>query len=516
MGDCLRRNTWATGWRRAGRFAFFSYFALAAAPALAGEAGQIGPAAGAGSLPGLAELTLIAGLAIISGLVLLRHYASRRRFVENEAKLYRELSSLRAKLDRAGILLGSESQIIITWGEAGGEPDIEGDAGLVLDGTGPLCVLAFESWLPPSTAAALESLVGSLRERGESFCISAQSLAGTYLEISGRPAGGFAVLRIRGVSSDRLEAARLQALQASTAEQFHALRALLDAVPFPAWQRDPAGKLSWVNSAYARAVEAKSPEAAVSHGVELVESQTREASAAALGGGEVWHARAPAVVAGERHMLEIFDVPSGCGSAGIAADVSEIESLRSAIDQQTLAHARTLDKLSTAVAIFDGAKRLVFHNLAYRQLWAIDQAWLEEKPSDSEVLDRLRTARLLPEQADFRAWKAELLAAYQSLDEDEQVWFLPDGRTLRAVIGPNAQGGVTYLFDDMTERYRLASQFKTSMRVQSETLDALKEGVAVFGSDGRLKLFNPAFATILCIELEGLDGQPHIDRVAQI
>ena len=30
--------------------------------------------------------------------------------------------------------------------------------------------------------------------------------------------------------------------------------------------------------------------------------------------------------------------------------------------------------------------------------------------------------------------------------------------------------------------------------MQSETLDTLKEGVAVFGSDGRLKLFNPAFA----------------------
>ncbi|MGH7751156.1 MAG: PAS-domain containing protein, partial [Candidatus Dormibacteria bacterium] len=278
--------------------------------------------------------------------------------------------------------------------------------------------------------------------------------------------------------------------------------------------RDGGGKLSWVNAAYARAVEANDREAAVLRGIELIESRAREASTASRGAGAVWRGRAPAVVAGERRMLEIVDAPAGSGSAGMAADVSEIESMRAALDLQTQAHARTLDQLSTAVAIFDGAKQLVFHNVAYRQLWSLDQAWLDQKPTDSEILDRLRRARLLPEQADFRAWKADLLAAYQSLDTDEQVWFPPDGRTLRAVISPNPQGGVTYLFDDVTERYRLVSQFNASIRVQSETLDALREGVAVFGSDGRLKLFNPAFANMWALGRGELDDRPHIDRVA--
>ncbi len=137
-------------------------------------------------------------------------------------------------------------------------------------------------------------------------------------------------------------------------------------------------------------------------------------------------------------------------------DISEIEFARDALARETQAHARTLDQLSTAVVIFDRSKRLVFHNAAYRQLWALDQAWLEQKPTDSEILDRLRAARLLPEQADFRAWQAALFAAYQSLETEEQAWYLPDGRTLRVVVNPNPQGGVTYLFDDVTERFHLA------------------------------------------------------------
>ena len=67
---------------------------------------------------------------------------------------------------------------------------------------------------------------------------------------------------------------------------------------------------------------------------------------------------------------------------------------------------------------------------------------------------------------------------------------------MRVVTSPNPKGGVTYLYDDATQSYALASQVNALTHVQGETLDALKEGVAVFGADGRMKLFNPAFAEL--------------------
>ncbi len=515
MEFCFRSQDRTNDWR-AGSIVICFNAVLAASPVFGTEPGQSGVTSDWRDLVGVAETTLLAGLLIVLGLTALFHLAQRRHWMKNEAGLYSKLSALRAKLDRARIFLGAEPQIVIAWGGPGAEPDIEGDTGLAGDWTNPRQVLAFDTWLPPPLALMLDNSVSRLRARGEAFRLKATSLNQRYLEIEGQPVGNIAVLRIRGVSGDRLEAARLQSLQTATVEQLEAFRSLLDAVPFPAWLRDGAGNLSWVSAPYARAVEAENQEAAVARGIELIESQARDASAASREAGAVWRGRAQAIVAGERRMLEIVDTPAGSGSAGMAADVSERESLRSSLDQLTEAHRRTLDQLSTAVAIFDGAKRLVFYNVAYRQLWAFDQSWLDEKPTDSEILDRLRAARLLPEQADFRAWKAELLRAYQSLDTDEQNWYLPDGRTLRAVVSPNAQGGVTYLFDDVTERYRLVSQFNASMRVQNETLDTLKEGVAVFGSDGRLKLFNLAFATLWALSPVDLDGQPHIDRVEQL
>jgi signal transduction histidine kinase len=200
----------------------------------------------------------------------------------------------------------------------------------------------------------------------------------------------------------------------------------------------------------------------------------------------------------------------------MAMDLSDLESARADLDRLTEAHKRTLDQLTTAVAIFDRSQRLIFHNAAYRALWALDHSFIDQKPTDSEILDRLRAAGLLPEQADFRSWKKSFLASYQSMETNQQVWYLPDGRTLRIVVNPNPQGGVTYLFDDVTERFHLESQFNALTRVQGETLDTLKEGVAVFGTDGRLKLCNPAFIQLWRLDQNIIVERPHIDQVAAL
>jgi signal transduction histidine kinase len=464
----------------------------------------------------LAGESLIAALAILLSFTALIYLRSRTQWRRRERALNSKLLDLRARLDRAEMFFASEPQIVISWMGASADPEFEGDFGFFADDSDARQILSFGSWLAPAMAEHLETCVARLRATGKSFRINLTALSGRHIEADGRPVSGRAILRIRDVSGDRLEAVRLEEARSRTEEDLKAVRALLDALPNPAWARDAEEKLTWVNAAYARSVEARDQFAAAQSGAELLERPAREASAGARAAGAVWRGRAAAVAAGERRIFDIVEAPAEGASVGLATDLSEIESLRGALEREARAHAETLDQLSTAVAIFDRSKRLVFHNAAYRQLWALDQAWLEQIPTDSEILDRLRAARLLPEQADYRAWKANLLAAYQSIETDEQAWYLPDGRTLRIVVNPNPQGGVTYLFDDVTERFQLESRFNALTRVQGETLDALKEGVAVFGSDGRMKLCNPAFAQMWTLAPGQLDGAPHIDRVAQL
>jgi signal transduction histidine kinase len=465
---------------------------------------------------GIIGLSLIIGLVLFSTITALVHLTERRRWTKTEAATSLELNELRAKLDRAGVFLAAEPQIIIAWGGPTAELELEGDLSLVTGAPIARRVMAFGAWLPADVAQKLDHYVDTLRARGESFRMAAESLSGRHFEIDGRAISGRAVMRIRDVSGDRLEAIHLRETLTRRLSELDALRTMLDAVAEPVWMRDLQNKSIWLNTAYVRAVEAKDAAEAMERGAELLERTTRDASALERAKGAIWRGRAPAVVAGGRRMLDIVDVPVELGSVGIARDVSELEDIRADLERQMQGHARTLDQLSTAVAIFDRSKRLVFHNSAYRQLWSLDQAFVDQHPGDTEILDRLRAASLLPEQADFRSWKESLLASYHALEPSEQVWYLPDGRTLRVVINPNPQGGVTYLFDDVTERFHLESKFNALSYVQSETLDTLKEGVAVFGTDGRLKFFNPAFASLWKIDASQFNDRPHIDRVVNL
>ncbi len=462
----------------------------------------------------VAGVSLLVGLTLFSAVTAMLHLAGRRRWLDAERRLTAELVDVRARLDRAQMFLSAEAQIVIAWGTATGEPDIEGDLSLVSDVMVPRRILGFGAWLPAASAQALDHAVDRLRSRGEGFRMALVTVSGRHVEAEGRAIAGRAILRLRDVSGDRLDLSRLRDHHAAVASENDLWRALHDARPDPAWLRDAAGRVTWANAAYAHAVETRDGTEAVARGLELLDASARDAAAAARASGQPYRGRVGAVVAGGRHTLDVVEVPGTFGSAGVARDLAEIDALRDDLAKQLDSQARTLDQLSTAVAIFDRAKRLIFHNTAYAALWGLDPAFLDTRPTDGEVLDRLRAERRLPEQADYRAWKAGLMANYQAVETSEAIWYLPDGRTLRVVTNPDLKGGVIYLFDNVTERYHLESRFNAMIRVQGETLDTLKEAVAVFGTDGRLKLFNPAFADMWRLDAGKLADQPHIDALA--
>jgi len=291
------------------------------------------------------------------------------------------------------------------------------------------------------------------------------------------------------------------------------MRTLFDSLPAPVWARDKAGRLVFVNSAYARAVEVETPGDAIARNLELLDQPARTELARTRAAGETFAGRLPAISVGMRRIFEVVDAPSRTGSAGIAIDRTEVETLRAELVRMVEAHRRVLDQLATGVAVFDAGRKLAFYNTAFRSVFELDAGFLDQAPSDGAVLDTLRGKRKLPEEQDFRQWKQQLHEAYRAVEPKEHMWHLPDGRALRVVTTPNPEGGVTYLYEDVTERLDLHRRYDALIKVQSETLDHLAEAVAVFGSDGRVRLHNPAFQRMWKLSQEALDQRPHIEAV---
>ncbi|KAF2990181.1 PAS-domain containing protein [Methylocystis sp. MJC1] len=453
------------------------------------------------------------GLALFSAVVAIAHIGERNGWRRRETELAEELEDARARLDRIKTFMASEPQVFIAWTGPDSEPDVSASTLLPSDvAISPRRILAFGSWLSPKDAQELEAAVERLRNNGESFRLQLAGAVGRHFDADGRAVGGSAVLRIREVSGDRLELIGLRERHAETQKELSGLRALLEASPTPVWVRDADGRLAFVNSAYATAVEAKDPADAIARGLELLDQSARSDAANALAKGAVWRAGVPAVVAGVRHMLDVTQTAAPL-AASIAIDRHEVETVRADLQQQMQSHVRTLDQLPTGVAIFDRRRRLVYHNDAYAKLWQLEPGFLDHKPTDGEILDRLRAGERVPVESDYKAWKERLFEAYRSPEPVRHTWHLPDGRIVDVVAHPNTQGGVTYLYDDTTKAYDLETRFNALNRTQSETLETLHEGVAVFGADGRLSFCNPAFAGLWRLDPDALAKKPRFEAI---
>jgi signal transduction histidine kinase len=469
------------------------------------------------SLFGTAEVMQVSmlvgvmGAALLSAVFMIRE---RARTAAENVELRAKVTDLNGAIRRSDALLNLRDQRLIVWNDERRKPELLGT--LPAESGAPderAAFLAFGRWLAPRSAAALENAVLALRERGTSFDMVIEAQNGAPLEVQGRRTPAYVIVRFLSLSESQRLLARLKLENHRMAAAQETLLGLMDAINMPAWIRARDGRLRWANRAYAAAVEAQDGEAAVRDGKELLGTQAREAIHSGRDASAVFDQQLSTVVAGDRRVFSVTDFAGPEDSAGVAIDKSEIAAVRAEYERTVRNHAETLDRLTTAVAIFDQDQKLRFFNQTFQKLWELDHAFLTSAPDNALLVDRLRSEGKLAEQPEWRRWKENLFSAYRSVDTQEHLWHLPDGRTIRVIANPQPKGGVTWIFENLTERIDLESRYATAVRVQGETLDNLAEGVAVFGPDGRIRLSNPAFNAIWGLADDLVKLKTHISEI---
>ncbi len=493
-----------------------------ASASLAGVLGFVAVMDGApdGAAVAPAPLTLLLLAAITGAAGLLGVFAAR--FRTQALASGAELSALQAdhvallrRLDISETVGSPAAETFVYWDESR-EPRLH-TAGIDPRHGVPSSATAIVSagWLDPAQAQDFRAHVDRLIRDGRPFAMTAATLGGGAMQISGAVRGAYAILRIADISAERKAIRDMEERSQRVARDAALTRALYEALPVPVWFRSADGRIDWVNSAYVRAVDGFSREDVRGRQVELLETRQRTSVSASLTAGRIHRERVHVFVGGERRSYDLVAVPMDGASALIANDAAALETAQGELSRQMAAYDRTLDRVATAVANFGPDQRLAYCNEAYRQLWKLDAEFLKSRPKDGEVLDRLRERRQLPEEADYRKWKTALLGSYTSQASQEAWWYLPSGRTVHVTIEQRPDGGVAYLYDDVTEKLALERRYHAAMNIQRGTLDTLREGVAVFATDGRLSLFNPSFARLWKLNPNDLAREPHVDEVVR-
>lgn len=455
--------------------------------------------------------------AIVALCLLLATVHCRRRLTESEARA----ADLEARLEREQALVDSSPQAIVCWDTSTGDQKLSPGAvrmiGCAADdevGAEQIAGLVSEA-----RASGIRAAVAALIASGTDFDALVPGFGERRYALRGRSipqgsGGHLAVLWLRDDSGAARETAAAQ-------READGFRKLLDSFPFPVWRRRRSLDLDYVNPAYREAVEA---------GADTAPGDLPELAAGAVGeNGRALAAQAAKsrdpqtefhhiVAAGARRLMELTEAPVGGDGAigGFAVDRTEADDIRTELARHIENHEQVLHNLGTAIAIFGADRRLQFYNTAYVKLWEIGEAFLDAKPTLGEILEELREARKIPEEANFPEFKAGRNAMFTSLIEPlEELTHLPDGKTLRSVAAPHPFGGLLITWEDVTASLALERSYNTLIAVQKETLDNLYEGIAVIGGDGRLQLSNPAFGRIWQLANDELAAAPHISELVE-
>lgn len=386
--------------------------------------------------------------------------------------------------------------------------------------------------LAPDDAATLVSLFERLEKHGTPFDLGVHlPTTGRHLRLSGRRGlGSSGVQAFRVIwavdVSDVVAASEKNRTAAAEAERReHEIRSLLNALPFPVWMRGDTLDLAWCNKFYTRVVD----DTAAAVVAEQRELPVKPSSATgqsdlpprvlaqrAMAKLTPQSLRGHAIIDGERRLLEITEIPLPAErrGLGIAIDVTKEEEFAASYNRLGASQREVLEQLRTAIAMFDQDTRLEFYNSAYEQLTGLSGTWLDQHPRMTEIIDRMRELRRLPEQADYKQFKQAWLARFTTLIQPhEEMQYLPDGSVIRMIVMPRPMGGLLLTLEDVTSRLMLETSYNTLVAVQQETLDNLAEGIAVFGEDGKLRLFNQSFTRMWNMTSDQLKTAPHISRL---
>lgn len=498
-----------------------SICALSTSTALADVATMVNSISTSLSSNNLAMFAIFTGafsFAMMSASWLIRE---RRRLEREYQALGLEHADLKARHEHAEALLDVPDQRVVIWRSFDDTPICRGALPASVQ-TPPDAVAftAFGSWMKPDSATSFEQAVGRLRQRAEGFDLTVETRNGSMIDVQGRASGSHAFVRFISLSGDRAALAGLEAEHTQLLNTTDTMKALLEAIPMPVWLHGVSDRITWANTAYVEAVDGESIDQVCAENLHLLDAASRDGISKThreeADGSDVnhFHQRLPVTISGDRRMMDVSDVTYAGGSAGMAVDMGEVEEVQSRLRRTIESHTQTMNQLATAVAIFDSKRRLIFHNQAFQSLWQFKASDLDGEPDNGALFDLLRAEGRLAEQPDWSKWRNNLLSVYGDTEPKEDWWHLPDGRTLRIVANPHPQGGMTWVFENITEKLEMESRYIALTQVQGETLDHLNEAIAVFGSDGRLKLSNPSFQKLWTLPDEGVAAETPLATIS--
>lgn len=302
------------------------------------------------------------------------------------------------------------------------------------------------------------------------------------------------------------------------------LEQMVDGLDYPVWLRDENLHLLSVNKKYLDFAGVKNKSEVLQNGIEICngkgEKVALSVAEAAQKSKKQQKKNLKIVRGGELFNFELRENPyytgdslDKIGTVGYLVDNTALEKAKRGFKINQNNHLEILGALGTAFAIFDGRSKLYFYNTSFKNLWNLDNEFLEKTPSYLQFLEVVRENKMLPPVPDIKNYKQEEMSIFGGLLETkEDLLHLPDGRTIRRLRTPHPNG-VIFAFEDVSDRLATMRRLNDLMSMQQNILDNLTDSVLIFGPNQRLKFYNRAYLKLWGLDFDKLQDEPKLEEV---
>lgn len=249
--------------------------------------------------------------------------------------------------------------------------------------------------------------------------------------------------------------------------------------PFPIWALGNDGKLLWKNRAFIRA-------GFDSHLANDLHQQSGPTNGRfSLHGRE---GRAP------RH-YRLFKNSANGNAVYYAHSAEETVAAETSRQDVVQTLGKTFAQLSTGLVVFDSSRNLVLFNPAVIDLFGFSAGFLSARPCMENFFDHMRDNCMIPEPKNYFDWRAQLSSRASDPTEPRfrENWQLPNGTSVRVTGLPNPDGGVGFLFEDISSQVSTTRRFRDELAMTQTLLDSLDDAIAAVDALGRVVFANKAF-----------------------
>ncbi|MBQ8672303.1 MAG: PAS-domain containing protein [Alphaproteobacteria bacterium] len=332
------------------------------------------------------------------------------------------------------------------------------------------------------------------------------------------------VIWFRDISKQAKEIQSLEDDKQKIQNNYKLLENMLDGINYPIWLRNENLELLAVNKKYVEYTGAANKQEVLQKDLELTNNKGEKVAkrvATEVQKSKRAHKKAFNMVYKNRlYNFEVHESPyfvedmlDKIGSVGYIKDNTELEKLKRSFKINQNNHLEILSSLGTAFAIFDVNGKLFFYNTAFKDLWKLENEFLDKAPDYLQFIENIRERKILPPVSDFKVFKEEETSVFNGLLETkEDLLYLPDGRTIRRFRTPHPNG-VIFAFEDVSDRLATMRRLNELTSIQQGILENLNDAVVIFGANQRLKFYNSAYLKLWGLDENKMQDEPKMEQI---